>query len=160
MAFPRVSCMCVYVCMCAERTVQYVLSSMVLSSSTDWPRTAPRPKYESHVDEAAAPSGLRSLGDATETPEHAQIDRRVQVTHISRILLLFGRRAATFFSYNRVSAFCAASRAPFFTSAVAGFDVERTSAALIRRGLFSPYPRARLLVTSKTSTSTPRSGSC
>ena len=86
MAFPRVSCMCVYVCMCAERTVQYVLSSsMVLSSSTDWPRTAPRPKYESHVDEAAAPSGLRSLGDATETPEHAQIDRRVQVTHISRI---------------------------------------------------------------------------
>ena len=113
MAFPRVSCMCVYVCMCAERTVQYVLSSLVLSSSTDWPRTAPRPKYESHVDEAAAPSGLRSLGDATETPEHAQIDRRVQVTHISRILLLFGRRAATFFSCNRVSAFCAASRAPF-----------------------------------------------
>ena len=110
--------MCVYVCMCAERTVQYVLSSMVLSRSTDWPRPAPRPKYESHVDEAAAPSGLRSLGDATETPEHAQIDRRVQVTHISRILLLFGRRAATFFSCNRVSAFCAASRvlvAPHFS---------------------------------------------
>ena len=151
-------CVCVYVrgAHCPVRTE----SSMVLSSSTDWPRTVPRPKYESHVDEAAAPSGLRSLGDATETPEHAQIDRRVQVTHISRILLLFGRRAATFFSYNRVSAFCAASRAPFFTSAVAGFDVERTSAALIRRGLFSPYPRARLLVTSKTSTSTPRSGSC